>query len=87
MLAEHEVSITIKVATIRDGAPGITITTPDRLLGEWPDSRAASLSITDNLAISVQGENGDEHYLITMPGTPVRGEQISDTEALIVVRF
>ncbi len=87
MPVEHEVSITVRVDTIRDGTHGITLTTPDKLLGELPDSRAALLSLKDDLTVCIYGKGGDQHYLLAMPGTPIRGKQISDTEAVIVVRL
>lgn len=87
MPAEHDVSITIKIATIRDGAHGISITTPDKLLGEWPDSRATSLSLRDDLTVYICSQGGDRHYLLAIPGIPIRGSQISDTEVVVTVRL
>lgn len=87
MLPEQELSITVKVTTIRDGMHGISIAACDRLLGEWPDSGAASLTLVDNLAVSICGERGNQRYLLTMPGTPVHGKQVSDTEVVIVTRM
>ncbi len=81
----REVSITVKVATIRDGTHGISIAVPDRLVGEWTDSGAGSLTVTDEYNIRIYGKDGDQRYLLTMPGKPLRGEQLSDTEAVIVV--
>jgi hypothetical protein len=81
----REVSIKVKVATIRDGTHGISLAMPDRLLGEWTDSGAVSLSVTDEHSIRIYGKSGDQRYLLTMPGRPLRGEQLSDTEAVIVI--
>jgi hypothetical protein len=81
----REVSIKIRVAAIRDGSQGISIALPDELLGEWPDSGASSLTITDEYKVRILGEDGVQRYLLTMPGIPVRGEQLSDIEAVIVV--
>lgn len=81
----REVSITVKVATIRDGTHGISIAMPNRLVGEWTDSGAMSLSVTDDYNIQIYGKDGGERYLLTMPGKPLRGEQLSDTEAVIIV--
>ena len=81
----REVSIKVRVAAIRDGTQGITIATPEQLLGEWADSGVSSLTVTDEHNVCICGEGGIQHYLLTMPGTPVRGEQLSDTEAVMVV--
>lgn len=85
MNQERELSITVRVATIRDGTHGISIAMPDRLVGEWTDSGASSLAVTDEYKISICGKGGAHRYLLTMPGRPLRGEQLSDTEATIVV--
>ena len=81
----REVSITVRVTTIRDGTQGISIAMPDRLVGEWTDSGARLLAVTDENGIRICGNDGAQRYLLTMPGTPLRGEQLSDTEATIVV--
>jgi hypothetical protein len=81
----REVSITVKVMTIRDGTQGISIAMPDRLVGEWTDSGAKSLAITDENAIRICGRDGAQRYLLTMPGMPLRGQQLSDTEATVVI--
>ncbi|HIE16782.1 MAG TPA: hypothetical protein EYP71_01115 [Dehalococcoidia bacterium] len=81
----REVSITVRVTTIRDGTHGISIVMPDRLVGEWTDSGAGSLMLTDEYNIRVFSKDGTHRYLLTMPGKPIRGEQLSDTEALVVI--
>ena len=81
----REVSITVRVTTIRDGTQGISIAMPDQLVGEWTDSGARSLAVTDENGIRICGNDGSQRYLLTMPGTPLRGEQLSDTEATVVV--
>lgn len=83
----REVSITVRVMTIRDGTCGISIAMPDRLVGEWADSGARSLAVTDEYGVRICGKDGVQRYLLTMPGTPLRGQQLSDTEATIVVRI
>ncbi|MBM3119643.1 MAG: hypothetical protein FJ006_08900 [Chloroflexi bacterium] len=85
MSQAREVSIMVKVATIRDGTHGISIAMPDRLVGEWTDSGAGSLAVTDECNIRIYSKDGDQRYLLTMPGKPLRGEQLSETEAVIVV--
>ena len=81
----REVSIIVRVTTIRDGTQGISIAMPDRLVGEWTDSGARSLAVTDENGIRICGGDGAQRYLLTMPGAPLRGQQLSDTEATIVV--
>jgi len=58
---------------------------PDQLVGEWTDSGARSLAVTDENGIRICGNDGAQRYLLTMPGAPLRGEQLSDTEATVVV--
>ena len=85
MVKSHEVSITVRVAAIRDGTWGISIAMPERLLDEWTDSGASSLKLTDEYTLLVLGKDGVQRYLLSMPGMPVRGEQLSETEAVIGV--
>ena len=85
MSQAREVSITVKVATIRDGTHGISIAMPNRLVGEWTDSGAGSLTVTDDYNIRIYSKDGAHRYLLSMPGKPLRGEQLSETEAVIVV--
>lgn len=87
MIDTCEVNITVKVITIRDGTPGISLSMPDRLIGEWTDSGARSLTVTEQCSVNICNRDGTNRYLLTMPGTPVRSQQISDTEASIVVRM
>ena len=87
MRQEHEASITVRVTTIRDGTHGISIAMPDQLVGEWTDSGARSLSVTDEHGVRICGKDGAQRYLLTMPGTPLDGQRLSDTEATIVVRL
>ena len=85
MLQGREVSITVRVAAIRDGTQGISVAMPERLLGEWTDSGAGSLELTDEYNLIILGKDGVQRYLLSMPGTPIRGEQLSATEAVIVI--
>ena len=87
MTENNEVTISVKVTAIRDGTHGISMAMPDRVIGEWTDSGAASLVITDEYGISICGRDGTQRYLLTMPGEPFQGDQLSDTEADIVVRI
>lgn len=83
----REVTITIRVTTMRDGTHGISMAMPDRLVGEWADSGARSLAVTDECGVRICGDDGVERYLLTMPGTLLRVRQLSDTEATVVVRL
>lgn len=83
----REVNITVRITAIRDGTRGISIAMPDRLVGEWTDSGARSLTVTDEYGIRICGDGGVQRYLLTMPGTSLRGQQLSDTEATVVVRL
>ncbi|MCX6008854.1 MAG: hypothetical protein NTW48_02230 [Chloroflexi bacterium] len=57
------------------------------MVGEWTDSRARAFTVTDKYGVSLSGRDGAQRYLLIMPGTPLRGQQLSDTEATIVVRM
>ena len=87
MTENNEVTINVRVTAIRDGTYGISMAMPDRVIGEWTDSGAVSLAITDEYGISICGRDGAQRYLLTMPGVPFQGEQLSDTEATIVVHI
>lgn len=82
-----EISITVKVTLIRDGTHGISMCAPDKILGEWQDSGAVSLAITDNNAVSIRGKDEKHRYLLTIPGDVIKGELVSATEAMLVVRM
>jgi len=87
MAEEREVSIIVRVMTIRDGTHGISLTLPDKLIGEWADSGAGALTVTEEMQVRIISRDGSQRYLLSMPGTPVRTESISETEATIVVRM
>ena len=80
-----EICIKVSIKDIHDGTHGISLSAPDKLLGEWTDSGAYSLAVTPENSVSICGEDGTQRYLLTLPGTIIRGEQLSDTEAAIVV--
>jgi hypothetical protein len=82
-----EVTITVRVTMIRDGTHGISMCAPDKILGEWQDSGAVSLAVMEDKAISICGKDGKHRYMLTLPGTPVKGELVSETEALVVVQI
>lgn len=83
----REVNISVRVTTIRDGTEGISLSAPDKVLGEWQDSGAVSLAVTEDLAVDICGECGKHRYFLKMPGTPVNGKLVSDTEAVITVQM
>ena len=86
-MSNREVSITVRVTTIRDGTNGISMAAPDKILGEWQDSGAVSLAVTDDYAISICGKEGKHRYKLSMPGTPIKAECLSAMEAVIVVQI
>jgi len=86
MSEEREVSIAVRVTTIRDRTHGISMAMSGRLMGELTDSGASSLAVTDECGVRICGGEGVQRYLLTMPGVALRGQQVSDTEAAIVVR-
>ncbi|MBM3166100.1 MAG: hypothetical protein FJZ83_00825 [Chloroflexi bacterium] len=85
MAQEREVSIMVRVMTIRDGTHGISLAMPNKLIGEWTDSGAGSLTVTEEMGVQILSLDGSQRYLLSMPGTPLRVEKVSDTEATIVV--
>jgi len=87
MAQEREVSIMVRVMTIRDGTHGISLALPDKLLGEWTDSGAGALTVTEEMQVRIMSRDGSQRYLLSMPGTPIRTENISETEATIVVQM
>jgi len=86
-MSEREVSISVRVMTIRDGTHGISLSAPDKILGEWQDSGAVSLAVTESYAVSICGKGDKHRYMLTLPGTPVRGEMLSETEAIVIVKL
>ncbi len=83
----REVCITISIRAIRDGSHGISMSAADKLLGEWTDSGAFFLTVTPENTISICNRDGYQRYLLTLPGTSVQGQQVSETEATVVVRI
>lgn len=85
--SDCETTISIKLTCIRDGTQGISLSTSDRLLAEWQDSGAFSLAINENLDIDICGIAGEHRYLLRMPGKPLNGKLVSDTEAVITFQM
>ena len=81
----REISITVKVTTVRDGTQGISLSTGDSLIGEWTDSKARSLMLTSKYSISICGRDGKHRYFVSLPGIALSARQLSDTEATVVV--
>ena len=75
--------LTVKQMVIRDGTPGISLSMGTELLGEWTDSRAKMLSVTDDYKIGIHGEDGELLYIFSVPGKLLSGEQVSNKEICI----
>lgn len=73
----------VKVGVIRDGTQGISLSLEGRLIGEWTDSRAKTLSLTGDLKVSVCGGSDDQLFLFSVPGKPLSGEQLSPIEVRV----
>jgi len=76
-------TLTVKATTIRDGTPGVSLSLGEELIGEWTDSRAKLLSLTDDYKVRVHGADGELLYLFSAPGKAVSGEEMSDREVTI----
>jgi len=46
-----------------------------------------SLILTDKYGIGICDRYGSQQYMLALPGTPLRGEKLSDTEVTVVVRI
>ena len=75
--------LTVRAAVIRDGTPGISLSLGREVIGEWTDSRARLLSLTDDHKVRVHGADGELLYLLSAPGRVVLGEEVSDREVNI----
>jgi hypothetical protein len=75
--------LTVRACVIRDGTPGISLSISGELIGEWTDSRAKTLSLTDDFKVAIHGANGEKLYLFSVPGKLLSCEQVSDTEVTI----
>ncbi|MBL7125253.1 MAG: hypothetical protein ISS51_04075 [Dehalococcoidales bacterium] len=76
-------TLTVRACVIRDGTPGISLSMGREVIGEWTDSRAKTLSLTDDCKVAIQGADGEQLYLFSVPGKLLSGEQVSDTEVTI----
>jgi len=73
-------SLTVRVGVIRDGTQGISLSMGGNLMGEWTDSRARTLSLTNDFKVAICGEDGKRLYLFSVPGRTLSGEQLSNAE-------
>jgi len=62
---------------------GISLSLGEELIGEWTDSRARMLSLTEDYKVRIQGADGELLYLFSVPGKVVSGEEVSDREVAI----
>ena len=76
-------TLTVRACVIRDGTPGISLSMGGELIGEWADSRAKMLSLTDDCKVVIHGADGERLYLFSVPGKLLSCEQVSDTEVTI----
>lgn len=76
-------TLTVRAMVIRDSTPGISLSMGTELIGEWTDSRARTLSLTDDHKARVLGAGGEQLYLLSAPGKALSGEVVSDTEVAI----
>ena len=82
-LSSTRTTLTVRACVIRDGTPGISLSMGGEIIGEWTDSRAKTLSLTDEGKVTIQGVAGEQLYLFSVPGRLLSCEQVSDTEVTI----
>lgn len=76
-------TLTIRTMVIRDGTPGVSLSMGTELVGEWTDSRAKTLSLTDDYKARILGAGEEQLYLLSAPGKALSAEAVSDTEVAI----
>lgn len=76
-------TVTVRATVIRDGTSGISLSLGGELIGEWTDSRARTLSLTDDYKVKIHGADGELLYIFSAPGKVVSGEEVSDGEVAI----
>ena len=76
-------NLSVRVGVIRDGTPGISLSMGGHLMGEWTDSRARTLSLTNDFKVAICAEDGERLYHFSVPGRTLSGEQLSDVEVKI----
>lgn len=80
-------ALTVRATVIRDSTPGISLSLGGEFIGEWTDSRARMLSLTDNYKVRIHGTDGELLYLFSAPGKVVSGEEVSDREVTITLEL
>ena len=80
-------TLTVRATVIRDGTPGIGLSLGRKLIGEWTDSRAQMLSLTDDYKVRIHEADGELLYLFSLPGKAVSGEVVSDREVTITLEI
>ena len=76
-------TLTVRTCVIRDSTPGISLSIDGEVIGEWTDSRARILSLTDDCKVAIKGADSEQLYLFSVPGKTLSAEQLSDTEMAI----
>ena len=76
-------TMTVRIGVIRDGTPGISLCLGSECIGEWTDSRARMLSLTEDYKVRIQDAGGELLYLFSVPGKVVGGAAVSDKEVTI----
>ena len=76
-------TMAVRLGVIRDGTPGITLCLGIERIGEWTDSRAVTLSLTEDNKIRIEGASGKLLYLFSAPGKVVGGHAASGKEAIL----
>jgi len=76
-------TLTVRACVTRDGTPGISLSMGREVIGEWTDSRARTLSLTDDYKVAIHGADGELLYLFSVPGKTLAAEPTSDTEVAI----
>ena len=54
-----------------------------KIIGEWTDSRAKHLFLTDDFKVTICRADGEKIYLFSVSGKALSADQLSDTEVTI----
>jgi hypothetical protein len=76
-------TLMVRACIIHDGTTGVSLSMGGKLIGEWADSRAKTLSLTDEGEVAIQGSGGERLYLFSVSGGVISCEQLSATEVAI----
>ena len=79
----ERVTMVVRATVIRDGTSGISLSIGGELVGEWADSRAKTLSLTDAHEVRVHGADDELLYLFSVPGKAISAEAMSDREVTV----